>query len=467
MSVVSYHFSACGFPEESCICNAIQSDINENGKTQLPRNEAREYHPAGKLHYKDCPSPLEACDCDVIQRPNGWLRNRRVKEPCMILDLEGNNPTTAILDEHAPTIENYKAACRDMLTRLFPGADLRFVGPIYSVNQEAPAQNRYTARFGFPYDKIYGRGANEIDAYQELYKNMYEKINATPTPDLSFTQNYCQNLDRENPEAFIPLADLEKAREEATAALADTGEVQDEKKYIELTADWPAPEVGPLVQVGSVSYDDSELEHVALPQANPAFIRGYEFVTPDYSFVQSVDTQPKVDTVRGNWYPLVRLAAYEKLQATVKGLTVSLLAEQQETAAAEERAEKFRQQVVNMRITDDDNGIPIASLTAGLQAALAGYGQIIVQAAIHSRYRKAEEQRDYLAAQSLVIRWNDGLPYVAQLVDATSLAAGNTAVFVEQAICGYNDSGPVVYPTIEAAVDGAMQILPHVKDGGQ
>lgn len=480
-------------------------------------------------HYKDCPFPIEGCDCDVIERPAEWTRHRVAKQPCQILDyaapgapvpgapvvptdLEGSNSPgsvsprktgksdmqrEAILPRHYQraavldvvrnsTADVLKEECCNMLARLFPGADLRYAGPHIHINQEAPPQNRYTAHFGFPYGRIIGRGPDELDALQMLFTNMHAKLDSAPTPELSFAQLYIKGLvqapERDDPEAIIPLAELEKAREEAAAALAPE-DVQDEKKYIEFTAGWPAPEVGPLVQVGSISYDDSALGDApapdvyaatddqgntkidvtyTLPQGNPEFVRGYEFVAGSYSFVctpSSVTAAARIDKAFGNWYPLVRLEAYEKLQETVRNLTANLATEQQETAAAEERAEKFRQEVVSLRVKDDPNGLPLATLTAGLQATLAGYGQIIVQAHLHSRYRKAEAQRDYLASQSLIVLWDAGLPYVAKINNDGQIRG----IMETEAVCGYDGFVPITFENVETAIDQAMRILPPVE----
>lgn len=453
MSVTSYHFKGCTFPSDECICNSIQRDIDAGNRDPQPRDDIRVYQ--------------------VYTTKLGPELTAGQKQPCTILDYVAPAPTAP--KASMPTsMDSHKEACRDLLSRMFPGADLRHVGPLLGVNQEAPPQNRYTASFGFPFNRFEGRGPDEMDAYDALYTLLYnewEKNHRDPQlTHLSFVQNYCQSVERDDPEALIPLADLDKAREEATVALADTGEVQNEHKTIDLKDEWainpeawPAPEVGPLIEVGSISYDDSEIERPRLPQGNPEFVRGYEFVTPHYSFVCSVD-QPrnKIYPEAGEWHPLIRQAAYEKLQETVKRLTDSLLTEQQETAAAEEREAKAKAEIARLREAAPGS-MTISYLVAEIEAKLAMRGDAVVRNDLLAKLVTQAEQRNYLASQSLVVRWHEGRPFVVRLSEAATVGTKEEH-YVETAICGYDDGVPITFENVDVAIEQAMRILPQVRE---
>lgn len=500
MSIKSYHFAGCTFPVDGCICASIQRDIDAGNREPQPRDDIRVFR-----------APKKNCAILDYAAPGAPVPGA----PVVPIDTEGSNSPASIstrktgksdMQREAIQPRHYQAAailsaeshnnaCRELLARMFPGADLRYVGPLINVNQEAPPQNRYTARFGFPFNRFEGRGPDELDAYEALYTslyNMWEKHNRDPqSVHRTFTQNYMAHVEHDEREAIIPLAELEKARKEAAAALAPE-EPQNEHKAIDLKDEWainpeawPAPEAGPMETVGGIFYNDSCIAakgdrpadisvsedqagnktiEVKLPQGNPAFVRGYEFVAGSYSFVCTTNPASdaaKIDSAFGNWYPLVRLAAYEKLQETVKRLTENLLTEQQETAAAEEREAKAKAEVARLRELSTDNTL-ISHLVAEIEAKLAMRGDTVVRAGILDQMKRQVEQRNYLASQSLVVLWRDRRPYVAKIENDGQVRGMMETV----AICGYEAGAPVTFDNVDIAIASAMQILPPVKQEG-
>lgn len=481
MSNKSYHFEGCTYPVDACICDSIQRSIDRGERIAIPRDGLR----ISTIYSEPQPQQIPKSNCQILD----YAAPARQETPAGSLT-DGAQPIQPRHYQAAAILsaESHKNACRDLLARMFPGADLRYVGPFLAVNQEAPPQNRYTAHFGFPFSNYEGRGPDELDAYEALYTSLYsawEKHNRDPQAvHRTFTQNYVAHVEHEEREAIIPLAELEKAREEAAAAPAPE-EPQNEHKAVELTASWPAPEAGPMETVGGIFYNDSCIAakgdrpadvsvsedqagnktiEVKLPQGNPAFVRGYEFVAGSYSFVctsNPASDAAKIDSAFGNWYPLVRLAAYEKLQETVKRLTENLLTEQQETAAAEEREAKAKADVARLRELSTDNTL-ISHLVAEIESKLTMRGDTVVRAGILDQMKRQVEQRNYLASQSLVVLWRDRRPYVAKIENDGQVRGMMETV----AICGYEAGAPVTFDNVDIAIASAMQILPAVKQEG-